>query len=109
MDDIDRILSSERLLEPSPDFTRRVLNEVQREARTPPPIPFPWRRVAAAATLLALASTAAAAMPAVREPARRVLETLDGIDWPIAGAPIGTLVLALVIVLGNLWAAWRAR
>jgi hypothetical protein len=109
MDEIDRILSSEKPIEPSSHFTRRVLDEVRREARTPPPIPFPWRRIAVAAGLLAFASTGAVATPAVREPTRRVLETVDGIDWAFAGSAIGTLALALLIALASLWSAWRAR
>jgi len=104
MDEFDRILSSEASLEPAPDLARRVMAEVAREARTPPPLPFPWRRVAAAAALLGMANTALAAMPALREPTQRVLSSLGEIDPKIGGVAVATLA----IVLGTLWAAWRS-
>ena len=53
-DDIDRILSSEDEILPSSGFVASVLDAVRREAATPPPIPFPWKRawpVAAAAAI----------------------------------------------------------
>ena len=40
-DEIDRILSSEEGIVPSSGFTVSVMEEVMREASTPPPIPFP--------------------------------------------------------------------
>jgi len=104
MDEFDRILSSEASLEPAPDLPRRVMTEVLRESRLPPPLPFPWRRVAAAAALLGIANTALAAMPALREPTQRVLTTLGDVDPMSAGVALGTLA----IVLGTLWAAWRS-
>lgn len=57
-DDLDRLLSSEPLLDPGPAFARDVMRAILRESRTPPPIPFPWRRalaVAGGGLLLALA------------------------------------------------------
>ena len=104
MDEIDRILSSEAPIEPSPALTRRVMDEVRRTAEAPPPLAFPWRRVAAAAVLLCLANTGALATPALREPTQRMISALGAIEWPVAGVTIGTLA----IVLGTLWAAWRA-
>lgn len=47
MDDLDRILSGEPLLEPSPGFSGRVMAAVRREAAAPRPVPFPWVRFAA--------------------------------------------------------------
>lgn len=43
--EIDRILSSEPQIQPSPAFAGRVLDAVRREAAAPPPIPFPWGRL----------------------------------------------------------------
>jgi hypothetical protein len=46
MDDLDRILSSEARLTPSPEFTTTVMAAIHRQAGAPPPLPFPWRRAA---------------------------------------------------------------
>jgi len=58
-DEVDRVLSGELGIEPSPGFASRVMYAVQREASAPPPIPFPWKRampglVAGALALIAL-------------------------------------------------------
>jgi hypothetical protein len=57
-DDLDRILSEEEEFLPSSGFTASVMEAVRREASTPPPIPFPWKRalpgLAAAALALVL-------------------------------------------------------
>ena len=56
--EIDRILSERDDLRPSSGFTDAVMEAVRREAATPPPIPFPWKRawpvLAAGAAVLAL-------------------------------------------------------
>jgi hypothetical protein len=41
---IDNILASEEELIPSSGFLASVMERVQEEARTPAPIPFPWKR-----------------------------------------------------------------
>ena len=46
MNDLDRILGSERGIIPSPAFPDRVMSAVRSEAAQPAPIAFPWRRVA---------------------------------------------------------------
>jgi hypothetical protein len=46
MDSIDDILSEAPSAEPSPGFSARVMSAVRREARTQPPIAFPWARLA---------------------------------------------------------------
>ncbi|NNE36128.1 MAG: hypothetical protein HKN13_12880 [Rhodothermales bacterium] len=43
-DDIDDILSNEKLITPSPDFLASVMRAVRRQAATLPPLKFPWRR-----------------------------------------------------------------
>jgi hypothetical protein len=42
--DLDRILSAEDQIVPSSGFATSVMDAVRREAATPPPIPFPWKR-----------------------------------------------------------------
>ena len=56
-DDLDRMLSGSPDIEPSPAFARSVMAAVEREAAAPPPIAFPWLRVApmAAAALCIVA------------------------------------------------------
>jgi hypothetical protein len=40
----DEILASEEAIVPSSGFLAAVMERVQEEARTPAPIPFPWKR-----------------------------------------------------------------
>lgn len=42
--DIDRILTEEDHITPSPRFVEHVMQAVHREAAAPPPIAFPWLR-----------------------------------------------------------------
>jgi len=55
-EEIDRILGAEEDILPSSGFHASVMEAVHREATTPPPIPFPWKRAwpACAAAALAL-------------------------------------------------------
>jgi hypothetical protein len=43
-EEFDRILGDEADLPPSPGFHAAVMRAIHREATTPPPIPFPWKR-----------------------------------------------------------------
>ena len=43
-DDLDRILSKDQEIIPSSGFVNSVMDSVRREALTPAPIPFPWKR-----------------------------------------------------------------
>jgi hypothetical protein len=43
-EEIDHMLSSENELLPSSGFAVAVMDAIEREAATPPPIPFPWKR-----------------------------------------------------------------
>jgi len=60
-EEIDRILGGEEDILPSSGFRTSVMEAVHREATTPPPIPFPWKRAwpALAAAALALFGSAA--------------------------------------------------
>lgn len=44
-DELDRLLSGEGAISPSPDFTNAVMSVVRREAATPRSIGFPWKPV----------------------------------------------------------------
>jgi hypothetical protein len=43
-DDLDRILANEQPLLPSSGFAASVMDAIAKEAATPAPIPFPWKR-----------------------------------------------------------------
>ncbi len=59
-DDIDYILTNEKLITPSPGFLASVMRAVRRQAASLPPLKFPWRR-----TLPGILATFAAIMRAV--------------------------------------------
>lgn len=45
IDELDRLLSSEDMLEPSSGFVAATMAAVQQAATEPPPLPFPWGRL----------------------------------------------------------------
>ena len=64
-DELDRILSEDAGPGPSPEFSAIVMAAIRREADTPPPLPFPWRRFAPGfAISVVLAIAAGASLPA---------------------------------------------
>ena len=65
-DDLDLLLSREEDLVPSSGFVAEVMDAVQREASTPPQIPFPWKRALAglAGSILALVTLLQSAVAA---------------------------------------------
>lgn len=54
-DELDRILSRDQEVIPSPGFINSVMDSVQREALAPEPIPFPWKRALPGVASLVLA------------------------------------------------------
>jgi hypothetical protein len=53
-DELDRILLSEKQIEPSPSFTRNVMLHVQTEPKFIRPLPFPWIRFSAVMIVLSI-------------------------------------------------------
>lgn len=45
MDEIDRILSDDEIIRPSPGFSARVMRAVREESDRPEPLEFPWSRL----------------------------------------------------------------
>jgi hypothetical protein len=92
-DELDRILSSDDSVEPSPDFMRKVMESVRSAAAEPPPLRFPWFRFA-----MGLAGCLAAARSGMA-----LLQGMKASLPPLAslsGAPeIGMGILAVVISL----------
>ena len=96
MDELDRILGSKEGLEPSSGLTRRVLEALEQERSTPPPIPFPWMRLLPA-FVGALGIVVAFAFYLATEPLTPT-PALDLAQWlhhPLA-APLGWAALALI-------------
>ena len=69
MDDLERILSSEQMIDPTPGFTGRVMEAIRREAETPPALASPWLRagIGGAAVALLLGG-AIVALPQLPQP-----------------------------------------
>jgi hypothetical protein len=59
-DKIDRILAEDPTLQPSSGLADSIMEAVRREATTPAPLPFPWRRVAPGLAVCLIAVVAAA-------------------------------------------------
>jgi hypothetical protein len=108
-DDLDGILAAEEEILPSSGFAASVMEAVRREAATPPPIPFPWRRAvpgmaAAVAVLVSIVlalvhffRTSAAAVDSVTMlyPVGQIIEA--GVHFGV-----GWIALALLLSLASL-------
>lgn len=106
--EIERILRAEELVEPSPWFSRRVMESVRREATAAPaPIEFPWRRwlagIAACGALIA--AGAAALSSSAGEPRLPALALGD----PALAAVASGLGWTLAALAGTYLLTWLAR
>lgn len=100
MDELDRILSTERSVTPSPGFAHSVMRAVRHEAATPSAISFPWRRMMpliAAAALLVIAMLLAIPFRPAAE-ASPIVEsaTMNHLFAVLATIPLGYLATALL-------------
>lgn len=82
-DKIDRILADDPNLAPSSGFADSIMEAVRREAETPAPLSFPWRRVAPGLTvcLIAVGAAAIAAFTGnagASTPRANLLDVLEG-------------------------------
>ena len=102
MDELDRILGADEGLEPSSGFSRRVMEALEQDQSTPPPIPFPWMRLLPA-LLGALGIVVAFAVYLATEPLgpTPALDVAKWLDHPLAG-PLGWAGLSLI----GSWAAF---
>jgi len=103
--DLDRVLSKEEEILPSSGFAASVMEAVRREASTPPPIPFPWKRAlpglcVAGLTLVALL-TASFLLVIHGAPAQRIprhwLAALDSAAAISQSLGAAWIVLALAL------------
>lgn len=103
-DELERILSEEEIL-PSSGFTASVMDAVFREAQTPPPIPFPWKRalpgmIAAAITIVMVVATIlayAASGNTSSAPPEGVSGLSSGLSQLVANPAVRAAALALVL------------
>ena len=108
-DDIDRILANEEKILPSSGFAASVIDAVRREAFTPPPIPFPWKRAwpCLVAGLLTLVVVPAALLgPLERAAASRStppisMSSLPSLFRPAIDSGAPWIALALLVTLAS--------
>ena len=117
-DELDRILSAEDRIVPSSGFAASVMDAVRREAATPPPIPFPWKRAlpglvvgivalaglivagfALRASAIAAAATATLSLHQLIAAARVAAQQADGAGW---------IALTLLLTLASVFFSFRA-
>ncbi len=114
-DDIDRILSGDDDLLPSSGFRESVMDAVRRDAATPPPIPFPWRRVRLAIVVASLALVGGMALlvvqprptPSPRLSAPDATAALEALVRPATSVGLHWVLLAIVLTLASVALARR--
>lgn len=111
-DDLESLLRSEPLLEPSAGFTAAVMARVLAEAEAPAPLEVPWRRVAPALVLAGACVIAAgvafgSAMASAPDTPPGAGEGLvaRAIEAFLGGGGLAYLVV-LVTVLGTMLVVW---
>ncbi len=118
-EELDRILSrigtEEDEIIPSSGFTASLMDSVRREATTPPPIPFPWKRalpgLAAGCVALVLVLieivTHLDQHAMVRETPAITASAFDPILKAALNAGIGWIFLALLLSLASVMFSLR--
>jgi hypothetical protein len=109
VDDLDRILMSEERLEPSSGFAAAALRAVRDAAAEPPPLPFPWWRLAiglAACGILTASATALALRSSLSLP------SLPSLPAPfpqlaVVAPELGYATITILLSLGTLRALQR--
>jgi hypothetical protein len=108
-DDLDRALSNEPEIEPSPAFLHAVMSAVERSADAPPPIAFPWLHALPIAAALAIVvftayrafSLGVAGPPAPLAPAADALvrgATSPAAIWTVVGLLVSAASVCAVSV-----------
>jgi hypothetical protein len=105
-DMLDSILRTEETLEPSSGFLAGVMERVQEESITPPPIPFPWKRampgyLAAAVTLVWGGIVFAHSIPQLETEFSALLSDRRAISLSQPEQTVAWIVLALGISLAS--------
>ena len=108
-DELERLLSTDDVIVPSSGFTAAVMNAVRREAATPPPIAFPWKRAlpgvvgATFALIAALASGVRALIEHLQLASHTFERVFAGVidiatSSGLNGLAVATLMVTLVVV-----------
>jgi len=99
--DLDRYLSADAGVVPSSGFAANVMDAVRREAATPPPIPFPWKRafpgLLAAALIVICFAVVLRAVPATGEISWSWWPRVQGYIAMARAHDAGWIALALLV------------
>lgn len=111
MDDLDRLLSQEPRLVPSPGFASAVMDAVRTDATLPSALSFPWRRFLAGFGLCAVLMVPALAMlPSVPMPTLSPDALFPALEGGLRyGAESGLLWAILGVGLSCGWAYYVLR
>ncbi len=103
-EDIDLMLSRDDNIVPSSGFTASVMAAVVRQAKIPPPIPFPWKRaLPGLASCLAMGiaflmiGPVSNANPPHADAALDLSKVLGGVGWITASLVVSLASVALSI------------
>lgn len=113
MNDLDRILQDDHVIQPSSGFAARVMERVRAEAAAPAPIEFPWRRflpgaISVAALLLIAVMLALASFGTTPDAGEAAAAELPAWVSPaLLQEPGAIAVVAVAASLALAWAAVR--
>jgi len=100
-DELDYILGSEEPIKPSAQFALAVMRAVRQEAIAPPPIPFPWKRLAIGAAGVGALAVGITLLPSFSGGiGTQIEDTLNnsGAFWLAAGGLVSYLSVKLSLL-----------
>jgi hypothetical protein len=107
LDDLDRILLSEKPIAPSPSFGADVMSRIQTEAVPRPQLPFPWIPFALSLLLLLiLGAPFLRTDPTLRATYHLFYELSEWVVSPADPALRSAIVSAFASLLGTLILLW---
>jgi hypothetical protein len=112
VDELDRILSSDEMLEPSSGFATAALRAVHEAAAEPPPLPFPWGRLAIGLAACGTLTVSATALALRTNLSLASLPTLASLPPPlpqlaVVAPELGYATITILASLGTLRAVQR--
>jgi hypothetical protein len=112
VDDLDRILLSEERLEPSSGFAAAALRAVRDAAAEPPPLPFPWWRLAIGLAACGTLTVSATALALRSSLSLSSLSNLPSLPAPfpqlaVVAPELGYATITILVSLGTLRALQR--
>lgn len=101
-DELDRILCSGDVIEPSSGLTKAVMDAVREQAAGPPPLPFPWVRFAAGLVACGVLAASGTVLALRVEPS--IAAMAGSLASRVAAAPeAGYAVMAALLSIGIAW------